>query len=93
MNRNISRKDEAREENANKPEEEIETVSVEEVTVEEVIVDDVSDEDLQSWIKSKMRGFKRAGPATRAEKKIDNKAPPKFSSTTGTNVKPSTTGS
>ena len=96
LNRNESRRDEAREAPASKQEEEIETISVEEVTIEDVIVDDVTDEDLQSWTKNKLRGFKRAGPESRAEKKTENNATPKSSSTTGTkngpSGKPSTTG-
>ena len=67
LNRKENREHEARKE----PEEEIETVSIEVVTVEEDNVEDVIDEDLQSWTKNKLRGFKRAGPASKAEKKTE----------------------
>ena len=34
-------------------------------TIETITVEDVTEEDLKTWTKSKLRGFKRAGPATR----------------------------
>ena len=53
--------------NPGKPidDEEIETVSIDEVT----------EEDLETWTKSKLRGFKRAGPSTNAEKNSNSRPP------------------
>ena len=53
----------ATEENA----EDIQTVSIEEITVEDED-DNCTNEDLQEWTRSKLRGFRRSAPTTRPEK-------------------------
>ena len=93
LNRKESREHGAMKEPPSNHEDEIETISIEDVTVEEASVEEVTDEDLQSWTKNKLRGFKRAGPASKPEKK--NEANPAIKSsptTTTTTTKPTAAG-
>ena len=48
-------------------EDEIETVTIEDVTTE------ATNDDLQTWSRNKLRGFKRTGPSTAAERILNSK--------------------